>query len=156
MAARGEAKKYFTDVVLSHQGDTCLIWPFVTNSDGYARLRWDGRMQLVSRMVCEITRGAPPTDAHEAAHICGRGAEGCVAPAHMVWKNHLENMADSVLHGTSNRGKRNANSVLTEDDVRSIRQAQGSLSTLTLARRYGVTRKAIRQVWRGENWGWLV
>ena len=64
---KGDLERYYRDVVLTHDGDECLVWPYGTQPNGYAV--WD--KQCVSRMVCEEENGPPPTPEHDAAHSCG-------------------------------------------------------------------------------------
>ncbi|MEK1930877.1 MAG: hypothetical protein AAAC47_14080 [Pararhizobium sp.] len=90
----GDGLAYLQDIILSYDGDACLIWPFATNSKGYAMMRMHGKMQLVTRIVCKQVYGPPPTTEHEAAHSCGRGASGCVAKDHLRWATPDENRAD--------------------------------------------------------------
>jgi HNH endonuclease len=70
--------KFINDVVLSCENLECLIWPFS---------RRDGRGYIneepVSRFVCKLAHGSPPTEKHDAAHNCGN--ERCVNPHHLRW-----------------------------------------------------------------------
>lgn len=153
---RGEAHRFFTDVVLQHETDDCLIWPYVKASSGYGQLRSGGRMMIVSRMVCEDIHGPAPTDKHEAAHSCGNGHLACVTKRHLRWATPTENMADKVVHGTQLRGERHLKAKLKEVDVREIRRLRRSgTSALRLASRFKVTERTIFQIAARETWGWL-
>jgi hypothetical protein len=151
---KGATGKFLNEVVPNHQSDDCLIWPFARNH-GYAVLRRSGRTLIVSRLVCEAANGPPPTPEHEAAHSCGKGHLGCVNEKHLRWATHAENMSEGVDHGTSPRGERQGNAKLTRDDVVEIRALKGSLSQQAIAEKFGVTRGAIRGIYRGTNWAWL-
>jgi len=98
---RGGVKRYFQDVVLSYEGNECLIWPFARNAKGYGIMRGG----IVSRIVCERANGPPPTPEHQAAHSCGKGHEACCTKRHLSWKTQTENNADKLIHGTSRRGR---------------------------------------------------
>lgn len=91
-----QARRYLIDVVFNFDIDECLTWPFVRNRQGYGRVSVDGRMQIVSRIVCEHENGPPPTPDHHAAHSCHRGHLGCVAKRHLAWKTASQNYADKV------------------------------------------------------------
>jgi len=99
--AIGDARRYFEEVILNYDGDECLPWPFSTADCGYGRIRIGGRKQVVSRAVCERVNGPPPTPAHEAAHSCGKGHEGCCTKRHLRWATRTENQAERVAHGTN-------------------------------------------------------
>ena len=153
--ANGVAQRYFRDVVLSHKGSKCLIWPYA-KSHGYAVLGQSGsRTRFVHRLACEEVHGAPPTGKHEAAHLCGNGHLGCVNPRHVAWKTSKENIAAQVTHGTRPRGSRRWNATLKESDVRSIRQRIGKESNKAIAAQYGVDASVISHIKRRKCWGWL-
>ena len=85
---------------LSFSGDECLIWPFRRGETGYGRVRWEGKQRNVSRIVCGLVNGEPPSPEHQAAHSCGNGRGGCANPKHLTWKTPQENQADRLVHGT--------------------------------------------------------
>src|SRR5687768_13005961 len=63
---KGEAQRYYREVVLPYEGNECLFWPFSRRQNGYAQLN----QRSVHRMVCEEKHGPPPTPRHQAAHSC--------------------------------------------------------------------------------------
>lgn len=152
---RGSAREYFDSIVLSHDADDCLIWPFARNNHGYAKLWVDGISCQVSRLACEAEHGPPPTPAHEAAHSCGKGHEGCVAKRHLSWKTPEENAADKVQHGTANRGERHMWSKLSESGVKQIREIASTASLSDIAAKFGMSRAAIRMIVDRKSWAWL-
>jgi hypothetical protein len=150
----GEARSFFEDVVLAYEGDNCLVWPFARDKKGYAIINY-GRRRLVSRLVCDRTKGPAPSAKHAAAHSCGKGREGCVTKGHLSWKTATENKADELIHGTRLRGEKIANAKLTSDQVRSIRSLKGKFTHQEIADRFGVSRTRITTIFSGRNWGWL-
>ena len=151
----GAPLRFIQDVALCHEGDECLIWPYARNRRGYGKLKHAGHNVNASRVTCILAHGGPPSPDHEAAHSCGRGHDGCVSPHHLAWKTHLENHADRVEHGTSNRGERHGLAKLTEAQVREIRAQKGNVSLGKLAIRYCVSKRLIQLVMSGQAWGWL-
>lgn len=148
--APGEAERYLRDVVLAHEKDECLLWPYARNSSGYGNIKLDGSFQLVHRVACAAENGPPPTPEHEAAHSCGNGHLGCCAKKHVTWKTSLENAADMVDHGRSMQGERHYGAKLTEDDVRMIRSSKAS--NADLARQLGVNPTNIIAVRKMKSW----
>jgi hypothetical protein len=72
--------KYIHEEVLTFKSKTeCLLWPFSKrNGRGYIT------GGPVSRVVCKMAHGEPPTPEHDAAHFyCGN--ERCVNPHHLRW-----------------------------------------------------------------------
>jgi hypothetical protein len=140
---------------LHHDSDECLIWPFCKSSKGYGRIWNAGKEVVVSRYVCELVHGSPPTPEHEAAHSCGNGDEGCVSPSHLSWKTSAGNAADKLSHGTHIRGERHASAKLTENEALAIMALKGADTQRNLAERFGVSRQAISKIHTGHNWAWL-
>lgn len=155
--SHGEPQRFYKEVVLTYEGENCLIWPYAgTNSGaGYARMMVEGRLKVVSRMVCEDVNGPPPTPGHEAAHSCGRGDKGCVSKSHLSWKTAAENSSDRVTHGTDNRGEKNKVSKLKQSDVLEIIAMKGKESQIVTAKRYGVRQTTISMIQRRKAWAWL-
>lgn len=152
---RAPAQDYVCNVVLNYQGDDCLTWPFARDDKGYGRFFADGRTRIVSRVVCEMVHGEPPTHNHEAAHSCGKGHLGCVNPRHLSWKTTSANHMDKVEHGTHNRGSRHPWAKLREADVQEIRRLRPTTTTRELAARYGVTQSCIDTICWRKKWAWL-
>lgn len=149
-ASHGEALAFLENTVLSFSGDECLVWPFSRTGKGYGQIWYDSKMRAVHREVCEREHGAPPTPKHEAAHLCGKGHEGCVNRKHLAWKTRAENEADKLVHGTSNRGERHKLTKLTEAQVFEIREAQETKAAI--ARRFGVSRTTINRILNRITW----
>lgn len=151
----GEPERYFREVVLTYEGDECLIWPFTKGGGGYGNIWLNGRNNIVSRLVCIETNGQPPTPEHEAAHSCGKGYLACVTKRHLSWKTPTGNQADRLIHGTHIRGERNCNAKLTEDKVREIRELRGKMLRREIAEMFGVGSTSVRNIFSGKTWEWL-
>lgn len=142
--ASGEYLRWLEDHA-SFDGGECLTWPYGLDKDGYGP----------SRLMCVVAHGEPPTPEHQSAHSCGNGQLGCVHPKHLRWATRLENASDMVEHGRSQRGRRNCNSKLTEQQVSSIRKMIGKASQRSLADMFGVQPPTIRDIWQRRTWAWL-
>lgn len=118
----GEPLRFLREVVIPYEGDDCLPWPFSRIRSGYGNMLFQGRMQIVPRIVCAVFCGPAPTPKHQAAHSCGRGHAGCVNPRHIRWATPLENASDKFRHGTALHGANHPSARLAEADVRRIRQ----------------------------------
>lgn len=152
----GEPLQHLNEVVLAHEGNECLTWPYATNDKGYGQIRFDGKTRTVHRLVCISAHGEPPTPEHEAAHSCGNGHLGCVAKRHLSWKTVAGNAADRIAHGRQhNRGERHRSAKLLESQVVAIRKMRGLERAASVARRYGVNHSTIANIYKGETWTWL-
>ncbi|TBG78631.1 hypothetical protein ELG76_04245 [Rhizobium leguminosarum] len=151
----GEPLRFVHEVALHHTGDDCLTWPFGKLRNGYCMVRVDGKMVYTHRYVCELVHGAPPTPEHHAAHSCGKGDEGCIAPEHLDWKTCAENQADRLGHGTSNRGERHGQAKITEAEAREILSMKGIQTPREIAERLDVSPQTICDIHAGRRWAWL-
>lgn len=150
-AANGELERYLREVVMTYDGDDCLIWPYA-RSHGYAIITRNRRNIPVSRLVCEDEHGPPPSPDHQGAHSCGRGHIGCVTRRHLRWATRTENMADCVGHGTRAHSERHGQAKLTVDQVRQIRNLRGTMSQRDIGARFGVTQGLVGMIQRREIW----
>lgn len=151
----GEARRFYREVVLTYDGDDCLIWPYMRDAKGYGRMKVDGRMSLVSRRVCEEINGQAPTPKHEAAHSCGNGHLACATKGHLSWKTRAENCADKLIHGTHDRGERNSQAKLTEAQAREVLALKGKETHRSIAERFGIARQTVTRIQSGNGWAWL-
>lgn len=101
MAEKGEPWRFFTEVLLPYRGEECIAWPYAKTPAGYGQVWKDGRLHVVSRLICEYRHGPPPEPEYDAAHSCGNGHLACSNPSHLSWKTRLENVADMIGHGTA-------------------------------------------------------
>lgn len=147
---QGEALSYLRSVVLQYSGDDCLPWPYTRNGHGAATISLDGRNTIVARFVCEARHGKAPSKKHEAAHCCGQGHNGCVAPSHLRWATRAENEADKLIHGTHNRGERHGCAKLTTEQVLKIREMPGSIRAV--GKIFGVSYSTIADIRRMKKW----
>ena len=146
------APKAWLDASLGSVTDDCLIWPFTRTKSGYPRLWHGGRMYPAYRLVCEMAHGEPPTPAHQAAHSCGRGRDGCVNPNHLRWATRAENERDKIVHGTVPRGEKNAMAKLTGEDVATIREVAPFATQASLCRHYGISSAQMSRIINGKRW----
>jgi hypothetical protein len=138
------------------------MWTGATDGDGYGRFYFRGRSQGAHRVSYVLHVG----DIQPGLLVCHRcDTPACVNPRHLFLGNNADNVADKVSKGrqstgaatrpeTRARGERCSLSRLTNDQVIEIRATSG-VSFRELGRRYGVDRKTIRLIVRGETWAHL-
>src|SRR5688572_21172947 len=102
--------------------DEC--WPFngAPDKDGYRRFRPGGAAvptQRAHRVAYALWIGPVP-DGCFVLHSCDNPA--CVNPGHLWAGTHDDNMRDCRSKGRRPRGAGHHNAVLTEQDVRAIKQ----------------------------------
>lgn len=152
----GEAHAYINTAIAEATKNECFIWPYSKNLHGMAQIRKNKKSMLVSRIICEMTKGPPPTPRHQAAHLCGRGHTGCINPHHLEWKTQSENEKDKLIHGTHNRGDRNWNAKLTNADALEILAlCKSGVKQSSIAKRFHLSPSSISRLVTGDNWAWL-
>jgi hypothetical protein len=140
------------EVVLAYDGDECLIWPYLKDVHGYGKFFFEKKTCSVHRIVCTLVHGPAPTAGHQAAHACGKGHEGCVAPNHLSWKTRTENEADKIFHGTRYYGEKVHAAKLRSADVVKIRALLGEKTQQEIADFFGVSQSTIAYIKTGRNW----
>lgn len=116
----------------------------------YARRRY--RTMRVHRLVLEAFIGACP-DGHECCHFDGNPANNNLS--NLRWDTKAGNQRDLDRHGTRSpppvrRGVANNMSKLSEEAVQRIRRLGCAADAKLLAAEYGVSRKTIYCVRRGQ------
>lgn len=148
-ATPGETAKVLERIVAMDTQD-CIPWPLLRNRGGYGTMTFRNKTTLVSRVVCILVHGEPPTDRHEAAHSCGNGHLACSNKQHLRWATPEENEADKLVNGRVRKADAHWKTELTADDVRAImRDPRGSK---LLAKEYPVTDRQIRHIRKGGSW----
>lgn len=83
----------------------CLLWEGDANSGGYARIRINGKIRLLSRVVCALFH-APDLDLDDvtwfACHHCD--TPNCINPDHLYVGNKSTNMHDDFRRGNRPTG----------------------------------------------------
>lgn len=146
-ADRGAPEQWIREHV-SWSDKDCLIWPFARYQTGYAKMA----KEIPCRMMCRFAHGPAPTSAHEVAHSCGKGHEGCVNPIHLRWATRKQNHADKHIHGTMPFAEKHYKAKLTTNQVKHVRRLRGKLSQSEIALKFGVSRGCISGILSGSTW----
>ncbi len=134
----------------------CWIWRGYLNNGGYGSWVADCatmKKLLTHRVAWRLAHGKWPEPC--ALHKCDNRA--CVNPEHLFEGTLAENCHDRHRKGRtingSVSGERNAQSKLTEEQVREIRRCcEHGESCLVLAPRFGVSPVLIRLIARRKAW----
>lgn len=130
--------------------DEC--WPWLgrcDDKDGYGEFSLYGEKVKASRVAFRLHHGRPPK--HFACHTCDNPP--CCNPRHLFDGTHSTNQRDSHTKGRQiQRGERNSNAKLSDDDVDDIRVrlARGE-SQYAIAALYDVTQSNISHINRGKS-----
>jgi hypothetical protein len=150
-AKNGAILKWLTANV-GYPGDDCLLFPFSRASNGYGVIHIKRKGTSAHRFMCRAVHGDPPAPEYQAAHSCGRGADGCVNPRHLRWATPKANVLERNEHGTVPRGEQHPHAKLAAADIPQIRNLAGKMSPRQIAKTYGVSRRTILSVLAGKTW----
>lgn len=154
------------DILLDCERDAsgCLVYQGAKAKGGYGRAWFQGKRELVHKLVWEGEHGDVPVG-FELAHSCHNPA--CCELSHLRLATHVENMSDSVAagrirpnSGSFQSGTAHRNAALDDEQVRLIRETpyrRGSRwtdrgSDYELAARLGVSAQTVGKIRLGRRW----
>ena len=138
---------YIEDRSIPEPNSGCLLWTLAYYPNGYGHASYRGLETCAHRVSWQLHCG-PIADGLHVCHKCDNRA--CVNPDHLFLGTPQDNAADKVAKGRHPRGVMKCNAKLSEDTVRAIRSSE--LGGRDLARFYGVTESAIRQIKKRKTW----
>jgi hypothetical protein len=133
-------------------GDGCWLWTASTVDSGHGRFSLNGKMVGAHRVSWLLNRGPIP-DGLDVLHDCPSGDNpSCVRPTHLWLGTDIDNQHDKKAKDRQAQGEDHGRAVLTVEQVRAIRAAEGGYGRISaLARTFGVSRQTIYQVRRGTR-----
>jgi hypothetical protein len=150
----GKAIEMFEKMLSGATKGVCLGWPYGKGGQmGYGQL-WDGvRKVYVHRLAWERTFG-PLTEGEHVLHHCDNPL--CFNPSCLFTGSEKDNRADQKMKGRTCTGMLNGVAKLTDYDVMEIRRlyykgVKGS-GQISLGKKFGVTRIAIRKIVMRQTW----
>jgi hypothetical protein len=144
--------------IASHDSDKCLMWPFAVDRDGYGRVCfYEGgkKIRVFShRAAFHVAHGRWPEPL--GLHSCD--TPGCFNPRHIFEGTHADNHLDQVCKGRTIRGTMQVCAKLTEEIVAKARKeyVPRCMGFHRLAKKYGVTKQAMRSAVSGKTWRHVV
>lgn len=132
----------------------CLDWTGVTHKEGYARIWFNRKWQMVTRLILAKKIGRPIVDGAFAMHTCDRPI--CINPEHIIEGTHADNMADMRQKGRNRFGERSPFAKLTSEQVTQMRTRHANGETFTaLGREFGVTGAHVGNIVAKKKWAHL-
>ena len=130
----------------------CLEFTGCKDECGYGRINRDGKLVRLHRAVWERDHGHIPAGM-VVMHSCDNPC--CLEPEHLFLGTQAENVADMDRKGRRRTpiGSQQPQAKLTEASVRVVKQRlKDGATCAALAREYGVSDAAIRNVKKGRRW----
>lgn len=103
----------------------------------------------VHALVAEVFLGPRPAG-YDIGHIDGNKQNNAVH--NLKYCTRAENMADKQLHCTIPKGEQCSWAKLNLGQVTEIRRLKGTARSTDVAKRFNVSRGAIRRIWDGRGW----
>lgn len=124
----------------------CWLWRGTPHSNGYGMFRLYQLRIPAHRLAFELIFGRPAAEV--VRHKCDTPL--CCNPDHLEDGTVSDNVKDRMLRNRGAHGESSGRAKLTADQARAIYQSVRGISDL--ARSFGVSRKAIRQIKQGKTW----
>jgi len=147
--------------LIAEETDECILvlWP---SSKTHPIVYLNGRYESVGAAAL-ILSGSPRPLGLDCCHdpaVCNNGR--CVNLRHVRWDTPSANSMDRLIADTHVRGERNVRAILTEAQVREIRdlahareRGEDWLTQHQIGARYGIDYTTVSAIKRGKNWAWL-
>ena len=143
------AQKRFFDNIERVTESGCWLWTGGVDGSGYGRILVGDDRLKAHRYSYMLHIGPIP----EGAYICHRcDVPACVNPAHLFAGTQQDNVTDCMNKGrrVPPTGERNRAAKLTEQQVREIRNLNGT--TTAIGRQYGISGVMVSLIRRRKSW----
>ena len=124
----------------------CWLWVGGVDRYGYGKAWAFGKGMSAHRMSWLLHRGPIPVGMC-VCHTCD--IPSCVNPLHLWIGTNAENDADKRRKGRQFAQPIHRETALTDDDVRAIRAARGTVRIVDLAKQYNLHYSQISRIQRG-------
>ena len=131
------------------QSDECWNWKLVTDRYGYGKVRIGGVVYIAHRVAFEIANGFVPAGKH-VLHKCDNSI--CCNPLHLYAGTHLDNMHDMTARNRRARGGKYPQKMSLEKANVLREEFKLGASKHSLARKYDISPKSVRDIIRGVYW----
>lgn len=132
------------------QSEGCWEWTGAVDKDGYGIFSY-ARKTYRAPVMAIVLDGRQIAPGLYACHTCDNPK--CVRPSHLYPGTPTQNMADAKARGRVRTGESHHFARLTADDVRAIRQAQGTHSEIAAA--FGVSPANVTMIRNRKTWASL-
>lgn len=138
---------------------SCWVWKFSRNKFGYGKIKIGGRNFLAHRLSLAVHSDKNIGDLSEVVmHSCDNPS--CINPDHLSEGTHKLNVLDCFLKGRGfipinycESGEKNFNAVLTESDVKDIRDMiLSGMNNKEIAKRFNVHHSTVSSIRVGRTW----
>lgn len=132
-----------------------ILRPWINAATGYRQVSlWrhnQHHRMTVHRLVALGFHGEPTIAGAVVAHNDGNRLNNCWN--NLRWATQAENVADTLIHGTHNRGTRNGQARLDEISVKAIRRmVSAHVPRSFAAEGFGICRQSVDDIVNRKRW----
>lgn len=134
------------------------VWTAATDTGGYGRAQWDGKLESVPRIILAKKLGRPLAKNEVARHIKECSYKLCCNPDHLEPGTQKQNIEDAVELGAMKHGEDHYRTGLTDEIVRRIKELlmqgykyKAILAALSLTEEV-LTRRTLSYIKTGRTW----
>lgn len=132
-----------------------FLKPWRNKQNGYLYISlWRGNRRFqttVHRLVALTFLGAPPSQKHVVAH--NDGSRDNNHRSNLRWATLAENVRDTFIHGTHNRGSRNGQAKIDEIcAVAILKMIEMQIPRSLAAEGFGVSRQTVDDIVNNRRW----
>jgi hypothetical protein len=139
-------EEYFWEKVIKHD-EGCWEWIGATGVKGYGHIRFNGKVEIASRVSWFIHHGEWPPSGMMVLHHCDNPP--CTRDDHLFVGTNTDNMRDAAEKGRLVVNETHWRTRLSADDARTIRTS-GEPNTV-LAKRYGISEPHVSNIKAGRS-----
>ena len=131
--------------------DQCWPWQAGRFDNGYGQF-FLRRQSIGAHRIAYIIAYGDYDDVLFVCHNCNH--KFCVNPKHLYLGTHEQNMQDAVQDGLSNKGEKNGQCLLTEQEVINIRELYSTsmYSQREVARIFKISQALVNNILLNKNW----
>lgn len=142
--------EWLRSAVANHMEDSCLLWPFGKDRQGYGKVWFEGDTVRAHRVAFKLVHGKWPEPL--GLHSCD--TPSCVSPFHVSEGTNADNQGEKAARGRQIRGEMHKCSKLNPELVRQIRSEYiyGVNGLQKLANKFGISKKTVMRIIHYEGW----
>lgn len=127
----------------------CIEWQASCNPKTGYGMAWVDNQPISAHRASYIIFKGEPIYGQIVRHTCDN--RKCVNPDHLILGTYKQNNDDRWLRGKNNKGSNHGRSILTEEEVKEIRN-DPYLSRKELAVKYNTSYSNIVRIINGSSW----
>lgn len=134
---------------LNTDNNLCWFWMGALDKDGYGIFTLKGKKTPAHVAAYTLSLG-DLKESNYVLHKCNKTS--CVNPNHLYQGTQKDNVQDQIKAGTFVQGSKNGQALLTEDDVKHIREVSSYYNYEYLANAYKVSYHTIWDIIKKRSW----